>query len=148
VHIRIATEADIPAMHRIRMDVRENRLSDPSRVQPDDYRPYLSGRGRGWLAELDGQVAGFAVADLQDASVWALFVDPAFEGRGAGRQLHDVMVDWLFASGAARIRLGTGEGTRAERFYRRAGWQEAGREASGELRFELSREGWRSGRGA
>lgn len=140
--IRPATERDIADMHRVRTSVRENRLSDPARVQPGDYREMLSERGRGWVAEVDGSIVGFAVADRSRANVWALFVDPAFEGRGLGRRLHDVLLEWLFASSLDRVWLTTSPGTRAERFYRSAGWQVAGPEDDGEIRLEHSRELW------
>lgn len=123
-------------MHRVRASVRENRLSDPARVQPHHTKAMLRA-GRGWVCEVDGVVVGFAVADLHAASVWALFVDPAYERRGIGRRLHDAMVQWLFASGVERITLTTDPDTRAEHFYQAAGWQAAGREANGEVRYVL-----------
>lgn len=113
MHVRVASEADIPDMHRIRMSVRENRLLDPARVQPADYGPMLTGHGRGWVAELDHQVVGFAVANLSRAKIWALFVDPDHEGRGVGRALHDTMLTWVFASGPERVSLTTDPGNRA-----------------------------------
>ncbi len=142
MQIRPASEADIPEMHRIRTSVRENRLAIPSLVQPGDYRAMLAEHGRGWVAESDGRIIGFAVADLSRRNVWALFVDPASEGRGAGRQLHDAMMDWMFAAGAEEVWLGTDPGTRAERFYRSAGWRFAGGEPNGEARYEMSRDDW------
>lgn len=141
MQIRIATDADIPEMHRIRMSVRENRLLDPATVQPDDYRPMLHDRGRGWVAELDGRMLGFAVADRSRANVWALFVDPAFEGRGVGRALHDTMMSWVFTADVERVWLGTDPGTRAARFYSAAGWRLVGTQ-HGESRYELSRKEW------
>ena len=110
-------------MDRIRLNVRENRLADPAAIQPDDYCPMLNERGRGWVAELDGEMAGFAVADRLRANIWALFVDPECEGRGVGRALHDTMLDWLFSTGVEEIWLGTEPGTRAERFYLASGWR-------------------------
>lgn len=141
VRVRVAAEDDIPAMHRIRLAVRENRLTDPALVQPDDYRFMLGPDGRGWVAEVDGRIAGFAVADLRRGNVWALFVAPEREGRGIGRRLHDGMMDWLFAAGAERVWLSTDPGTRAEAFYRAAGWVRAG-DHRGEARYELSRDAW------
>lgn len=67
--IRLATEHDIDAMHRVRTSVRENRLSDPARVQPQHYRAMLGERGRGWVAEMGGRIVGFAVADRSRANV-------------------------------------------------------------------------------
>jgi len=144
--IRPARQSDIPEMHRVRMCVRENVLRDPSAVTPEHTREMLvsRGRGRGWVCEIDGRIVGFAVGDLRASNVWALFVEPGYEGRGIGRQLHDAMLDWMFESGAERIWLSTDGGTRAERFYRRAGWQAAGMQPNGELRFEMSGERWAS----
>jgi GNAT superfamily N-acetyltransferase len=122
IHLRQAGSADIPAMSAIRLSVRENVLSDPARVTLQMYEDYLERDGRGWVAEVDGVVAGFCYADRHHASIWALFVDPAFEGRGLARQLLALAVDWLFALGHARITLGTGPGTRADRFYAAQGW--------------------------
>ncbi len=128
-------------MHRIRMAVRENRLADPLAVQPDHYVPMLATRGRGWVAEHDGAIAGFAIADRARSSIWALFVDPDREGAGHGRALHRRMMDWLFAQGVATAWLTTDPGTRAERLYRAAGWSPAGLER-GEDRYELNRDDW------
>ena len=141
VAIRLANPADIPAMHRIRLAVRENRLA--SGVQPADYAPFLGVVGRGWTAVVAGRIVGFAIADRVRSNVWALFVDPEHEGRGVGRRLHDVMVDWLFASGADPIWLSTAPGSRAEGFYRAAGWVAMGTEPNGEIRFELTHDRWR-----
>jgi GNAT superfamily N-acetyltransferase len=136
--IRIATADDIAEMHRIRLAVRENRLANPDTVRHGDYEARLAAAGRGWIATADGAAVGFAVADLARGNVWALFVDPAHEGRGIGRRLHDVMIEWLFASGVNPIWLSTEPNTRAERFYRRAGWVQVGIQPSGELRLELA----------
>jgi GNAT superfamily N-acetyltransferase len=142
VGIRVATRDDIPAMHRVRRSVLENRLADPSSVRERHYHEILDAGGRAWVAEADGPVIGFAVADLARRNVWALFVDAAFEGRGAGRRLHDTMMDWLFDAGADAVWLSTDPGTRAERFYRAAGWRYVGSQPNGEARYELTRADW------
>jgi GNAT superfamily N-acetyltransferase len=134
--IRLADEHDIQQMQRIRLSVLENRLSDPSRVQTHHYRAMLQS-GRGWVCEVDGCITGFAVVDLEAASLWALFVDPAYERRGIGRQLHDAAVEWLFAAGVARITLTTEPGTRAEHFYQSAGWECMAPAEKGEMRYDL-----------
>lgn len=122
VRLRQACGADIPAMSAIRLSVRENILSDPARVTLRMYEDYLERDGRGWVAEVDGAVAAFCYADRHRAAIWALFVDPAHEGRGLARQLLALAVQWLFALGHTRITLGTGPGTRADRFYAAQGW--------------------------
>ena len=147
MRIRIASEADIGEMHRIRMRVRENRLLDAARVQPADYRRMLTADGRGWVAEVANRVVGFAVANLSRANIWALFVDPDFERLGVGRALHDEMVHWLFNAGVDPLWLTTDPGTRAESFYEAAGWQRVGFQG-GEVRLELTMREWYPGAGS
>lgn len=136
--IRPATGNDIAAMHRIRMSVRENRLVTLS-LSEGDYVQHLERRGRGWVAEQDGVVVAFAVADATNGSLWALFVDPDHEGRGHGRRLHDVAVRWLWDMSCGPLWLTTAPATRAAGFYAHLGWQDAGTTTSGERRFELRR---------
>jgi hypothetical protein len=38
--------------------------------------------------------------------------------------------------------LGTAPGTRAEEFYRKAGWKETGTHGNGEIKFEMSYGNW------
>ena len=134
--VRIATIDDISAMHQIRLSVRENVLTDPTKVQANDYRAFLAGKGRGWVYELDGGVVGFAIADSSARTIWALFVKPEFEGRGIGRALHDSMLAWLFLTDRSPVWLGTQVQSRAEKFYASAGWRRVGVQPNGEARYE------------
>lgn len=81
---------------------------------------------------------GFGVLDLTRRNVWALFVTPEFEGRGIGSALLTNMVELAFREGNAPVWLTTMPNTRAERFYRSAGWRQTGVTERGELRFELA----------
>lgn len=119
---RQATDSDIPAMSAIRLSVKENVLSDPSKVTERMYRDYLELLGRGWVAEVDGEIAGFCYADKTNASIWALFVSQEYEGRGLAKDLLRLAVDWLFDQGHERVQLTTSAGTRADRFYANQGW--------------------------
>ena len=121
-------------MHRVRLAVRENRLT--SRITEEDYIPAIEETGRGWVVEVDGGVVGFAVGNAATGNIWALFVDPAHEGQGHGRRLHDAMVEWLFSRGLERLWLSTDPNTRAHRFYESAGWRHTGMLANGEATFE------------
>lgn len=123
-------------MHRVRLAVRENVLSDPGRITESDYLAALDVLGRTWVVEVDGEIAAFA-SGYRSGSIWALFVHPEHEGRGYGKALHSVVVAWLWSLGHERIWLTTGPGTRAERFYRSLGWQPCGTVPGGELRLEL-----------
>jgi GNAT superfamily N-acetyltransferase len=137
---RSARRADIPGMHRVRMSVQENRLVS-MQLTDADYIDAIESRGRGWVVEVDGTIVAFAVGDASNASIWALFVEPDFEGRGFGRQLHDEMVNWLWQRGHDRLWLTTDPGTRAQRFYEAAGWRVTGAGAHGEVRLELYKRG-------
>jgi GNAT superfamily N-acetyltransferase len=134
---RRAVEADIPPIMRIRMAVRENRLSNPALVTPAMCVDYLDKLGRAWVAELDGDIIGFSYADRAGASIWALFVDPAHEGLGAGKALLRLAADWLFEQGHDEIRLGTQAHTRADRFYAAQGWTRGAMKDDVEVWFSL-----------
>ncbi|KQV10804.1 acetyltransferase [Rhizobium sp. Root1203] len=134
--IRKATESDIARIVEIRSRVRENRLSDPSRVTLDDIRWFIANPGI-FVWEQDGDVCGFAAADPRDGFIWALFVDDGYTGRGIGRRLLGRACSTLEDAGFVHMRLTTDPGTRAERLYRKAGWQLIGHRDS-ELLFELT----------
>jgi GNAT superfamily N-acetyltransferase len=138
VLLRRATQADIPAMSRIRLSVTENVLRDPGRINVAMYEDFLERSGRGWVAEADGAIVGFSYADNANASIWALFIQPGQEGRGLGKALLDQATAWLFEQGHERIRLTTGAGTRADRFYAAQGWQREPVSAT-EIAYTLAR---------
>jgi GNAT superfamily N-acetyltransferase len=132
--IRRATEADIPRIVEIRGAVRENKLRDPSRVTLADIRWFIEHPGI-FVWEQDGDIVGFSAADPRDGSIWALFMDGAYEGRGIGQRLFERACAVLERAGCPRLWLTTSPGTRAEKFYRDAGWQVAATEGD-QLVFE------------
>ena len=134
--LRNATVSDVPAMHRVRTSVRENRLSETSHIKEAAYLPYITA-GSIWVAETENGILGFSAIDATASRVWALFVDPVVEGAGIGLALHGRMLDWARAEGIAQLTLSTAEGSRAVQFYSRAGWKVAST-ANGEIRFEKS----------
>lgn len=136
MEIRRARASDIAAMARIRAAVRENRLSDPSSVTLADY-DWFVGAGRIWLAEAHGTVAGFAAGDPRDGTIWALFVDPDYEGQGLGAELLAKVCKDLRADGYQVLRLSTDPETKAARLYARLGWEAQGHLPDGELEFLL-----------
>jgi GNAT superfamily N-acetyltransferase len=142
IHYREATVDDIPGQHVVRMAVTENVLPSADLISPADYEDYLVRRGKGWVAEENEKIVGLAIVDLIDHNVWALFVMPGYEKMGIGFTLHRMMMDWYFVQTDATIWLGTSPRTRAENFYRKAGWIETGRRKNGEVRFEMTAERW------
>lgn len=135
--IRKAKVSDVPAMNHLRLQVRENVLSNPALVTEGMTREAITRKGRGWVFEENEQILGFSIGLEENRSIWALFVLPEQEGRGIGHQLLGAAVNWLWSRGVDRIWLVTDSGTRAERFYRDRDWQATGIHENGEIRFEL-----------
>ena len=139
---REAAIEDIHQMQTVRNSVKENVLSNPDLVRYEDYRNYLTSRGKGWVCEDEGMVLGFSVVDMVDKNIWALFVLPEFEKKGIGTKLHQLMLDWYFTQTKDPVWLSTAPFSRAEAFYRKAGWKETGIYGKGETKFEMSYAVW------
>ena len=100
--LRQAVRADVAGIQRVRHAVKENRLT--SRVIGDDeVVDAIERTGRGWVVKVGSQVVAFAVGNAETGNIWALFVDPAHEGQGHGRRLHDQMLAWLWSRGLQRL---------------------------------------------
>ena len=141
--IRVATSADIPQIQIVRNAVKENMLSNPALVPDKDVEDYIHNRGKGWVCEEDGEIVGFSIVSIRDHNVWALFVQPGHDKKGIGKKLHDEMMNWYFSQVNETIWLGTAPGTRAESFYRRAGWTEVALHGKGEIKFEMTADDWK-----
>ena len=141
---REARVGDIPQIQIVRNSVKENILSDPQLVTDEDCENYLLNRGKGWVCEIEDRIVGFAIVDVVDHNAWALFVQPGFDRKGIGKKLHHAMLDWYFEQTNSAIWLGTAPDTRAEKFYRKAGWEETGTHGKGEIKFEMTAENWKS----
>jgi ribosomal protein S18 acetylase RimI-like enzyme len=151
VTVRPATVADAPAMGRVvvrawqaayRGHMPEAYLDG---LRPEDRAAYWDGvlrnedrRAAVLVVERADEVVGFAAAgpspDPEGAGeLYAINVDPAHWGTGAGRAL-------LAAAEAELDRMGFAESVlwvvpgngRARRFYERAGWTTDGAEKTGE----------------
>ena len=144
MRFRQAESRDILQIQKVRHSVKENILSDPALVTDADCAEYLELYGRGWVCEEEHEIVGFAIADLKNHNIWALFVRPDFERRGIGKKLHDMMLDWYFSKTKEKVWLGTTPRTRAEIFYRKAGWTENGLHGKGEIKFEMDYAKWKT----
>jgi len=132
--IRKATRADIPRIVEIRAAVRENKLRDPARVTIEDICWFVDNPGIFVWME-NAKVVGFSAADPRDGSIFALFMDEAYEGRGIAQALFERACNVLIDADCPRMWLTTWTGTRAEQFYRKAGWRVTGTN-DGNLVFE------------
>ena len=139
--IRAMRVDDMGETFRVRTSVTENALSleqlEQMGITPESVVASLASRSRGWVAELDGRVVAFAIADADARSIFALFVAPGFEGRGLGSSLLELAVRWLQGERGGAIWLKTAPDTRAAAFYARRGFVVTGRESTGSLRLEL-----------
>jgi GNAT superfamily N-acetyltransferase len=140
---REAIVSDIPQIQIVRNAVKENTLSNPALVTDADVKEYITRRGKGWVCETGNVIVGFAIADLVDKNIWALFIHPDAEGKGVGKQLHKLMMNWYFSQTDETVWLSTTPGTRAETFYKMQGWKEVGMYGKGEVKFEMSKVDWK-----
>lgn len=149
---REAQIADIEQMMIVRLSVKENTLSNPTLVTYEDMVEYMTIRGKSWVCEISNTTVGFSMGDLKDNSVWALFIQPEMEGKGIGKKLQVLMLDWYFSKTEKNIWLETAANTRAEKFYKETGWKETernNRQPSNpsfppfiEIKLELSKRYW------
>lgn len=134
---REAQPGDIAQIQTVRNLVKENTLSNSALVSDKDVEEFLFMRGKGWVCEIDKLVVGFAIVDLKEHNIWALFVHPDHDTKGIGKKLHGLMMRWYFTQTKETVWLGTAPGTRAEKFYRMQGWKEVGVHGKGEIKFEM-----------
>lgn len=136
--IREAKLSDITKMQVIRNLVKENVLSDPKLIKDEDYADFIETRGKGWVFEEHKTIKGFAIVDVVENNVWALFVHPDCEQKGIGQKLHSTMMNWYFGLTHSTIWLSTEKNTKAQKFYEKHGWLAVGDYGKTEVKFEMS----------
>jgi GNAT superfamily N-acetyltransferase len=152
LRIRLANEADLPAMEAIKHDA---GLAAWPHILPADVLDALPFPDR-WaaaitsddprvgvlVAELDRRVVGFAMtrpsgdpdAEATTGELDALYVEPGLWGSGAGRALLADAADSLWEAGFATATLWTAElNHRPRRIYEAAGWRADGMDRRREL---------------
>lgn len=140
--IRNATPEDIERIFVIRESVRENHMSREDlaklNITPSSIKLAMtSGDYIIPVAVEDGMIVGFAMAQISEGYVFALFVSPEYEGKGFGRALMQTIENGLVENGVRNVWLATGseEGIRAPGFYRHLGWKDAGLTDNGHIKF-------------
>ena len=127
--IRAGTTADIPALWALR--TRAVRAGCASHYAPEtidawcaapppERLPVLVDAGGCLVAEEGGAIDGYAVLDLANGEVDALFVEPARQGRGIARALMAAIEALAAARGIGRLFLSAS--LNAVPFYRGAGF--------------------------
>ncbi|MBK5476785.1 GNAT family N-acetyltransferase [Pseudomonas sp. TH21] len=142
--IRVATTDDIDTLFAIRTSVVQNHLSREQMaglgITPQVLADTIQAAPCVWIAEVEGQPVAFAMVDLAQGEVFAMFVLPSHERLGLGRQLMAVAEAALFKH-HQRLFLITDGGAdiRANGFYQRLGWSVVGRVEGDDVRYEKSR---------
>ena len=142
MNFRQATTEDIPQIQIVRNSVKENQLSNPNLIPDQLVEEFITKRGKGFVCEIDKKIVGFSIVDFVENNVWALFLLPDFEGKRIGKKLHQLMLDEYFSKTKETIWLSTEANSRAETFYKKQGWKNAGF-LGNEVKFEMSFEDWR-----
>lgn len=143
MNFRQAIPEDIPQIQIVRNSVKENQLSNPNLIPDDLVEEFITKRGKGFVCEIDKKIVGFSIVDFVENNVWALFLLPEFEGKGIGKKIHQLMLDEYFSKTKETIWLSTEANSRAETFYKKQGWKNAGFHGN-EVKFEMSFEDWKS----
>ena len=143
MNFRQAIPEDIPQIQIVRNSVKENQLSNPNLIPDNLVEEFITKRGKGFVCEIDDKIVGFSIVDFVENNVWALFLLPEFEGKGIGKKLHQLMLDEYFSKTKETIWLSTEANSRAETFYKKQGWKNAGF-LGNEVKFEMSFEDWKS----
>ena len=100
--IRPAERRDIPTMQDIEIvgcgifaDIGMQDVAEDGAHETEVLEEYIAG-GRAWVAEVDGEVAAYALADVYDgtAHLEQVTVYPRFGRRGIGSDLVAAVAEW------------------------------------------------------
>ncbi|MBK0002083.1 GNAT family N-acetyltransferase [Erwinia sp. S43] len=119
--IRPYTEADRPFLRTLFLAARRHSWTwlDDSDWRLEDFDHATLGE-RILVAELDGHRVGFAAVLEQDNFLHSLFVDPEWQGSGAGSALLQAVQRSFTSTGALKC---LAENLQAQSFYKKHGWR-------------------------
>lgn len=132
--LRRAQVRDLERLWDIRLDAKENTLSNRAAISDTEFLWYIE-TAITWVSVDEQGVNGFACANHQTALIWALFVGNATQRQGCGAALMAATLRDLQTIGHLQSHLSTTPGTAAETFYRSTGWIDMGLTRSGEVAF-------------
>ncbi|NEP11568.1 MAG: GNAT family N-acetyltransferase [Symploca sp. SIO2C1] len=143
MNIRVAQKEDIETLFEIRTSVRENHQSRAEiaelGITPNSVAQMLETDCCAWIAEIDTQPVGFAIANATEKTIFGIFILPSFENRGVGRILMQAAEEWFWSKEIEEIWLVTGNNPnlRAYGFYLHLGWIPVGVESEGDFQGEM-----------
>jgi GNAT superfamily N-acetyltransferase len=134
--VRLATEADIPAMMRLFEELGRPHADLSDARMTGAYREHLADSDRLVLvAELGGQVVGSAACTFRSRLNWPtrevwvadLIVTESARGHGVGRALMNEVITRAQKAGSHRIALESGHPRKiAHQFYQSLGFEDRG----------------------
>lgn len=142
--IRVATPDDIDTLFAIRTSVVQNHLSREQMtalgITPQVLADSIRAAPCVWIAEVEGRPAAFSMVDRAAGEVFAMFVQPGYEGQGLGRRLMAVAEAALFEQHERLFLITDGrDEIRPNGFYQRLGWSMVDRLEGDDVRYEKSR---------
>ena len=127
---REITPEDMPGIFDVRIRTWHNphgaaELANMG-ITHDSVRALMKTTHRGWLAESEGDIIGFAMGNRESGEMWVIAVLKEFENQGIGKRLIARVENWLVAEGCEELWLTTDpdENYRAVGFYRHLGWKD------------------------
>lgn len=95
-------------------------------ITVESMRAAIQGSHKGWLAEDNGNVVGFAMGDFEAGELTVIALLPDYEGKGIGKALLNNVEEWVQSKGCNSIWLTTDidPSLRAYGFYIRQGWDD------------------------
>lgn len=142
VEIRLAQQSDVSALFDVRTSVRENHISVERLAQmgvtETSISEMIAASPCAWVVAVGGEVVGFSMIDVEDASLFAAFVLPTHENKGLGKALVQAAEEELFKH-HAEIWLETANDSRAAGFYRHTGWGNQREAKGGQIRLTKMR---------
>jgi GNAT superfamily N-acetyltransferase len=114
-HVRPATPQDVPQLPGIEVragvrfrEVGLDAIADDDPPGEDELLAHVAD-GTAWVAEVDGQVVGYAVASVVDGEghLDQVSLAPEHAGRGLGRALVQQVCDWAATEGFDAVTLTT-----------------------------------------
>lgn len=119
--VRPWQESDRPFLRTLYLHARREAWPwlDASLWQLEDFDAATLGETL-WVAEQDGHRVGFASVLENDNFLHNLFIDPQYQGRGAGSALLETVQARFTSTGALKCLV---RNENAVAFYQRHGWQ-------------------------
>ncbi|WP_153773922.1 GNAT family N-acetyltransferase [Pseudomonas sp. MNR3A] len=142
--LRQALPEDVELLFDIRTSVKQNHLSREQMhdlgITATSLTEAIGEAPCTWIAEYEQEAVGFAMVDLGEGELFALFVRPQHEGKGVGRLLLERAEHALFQRHELIHLITDGDqAIRANGFYQRSGWILAGAVDDRDVRYEKRR---------